>query len=53
MRYTALYNSHNCVECVRAPGKSRVSLQGVSTVGMLLQRVLQNFRCCGDLVVSL
>lgn len=39
MRYIALYNSHNCVESVRAPGSSRVSLQGVSTIGMV-HRVL-------------
>lgn len=52
MRYIALYSSHNCVESVRAPGSSRVSLQGLSTIGMV-HRVLWNLRCCWDLLVSL
>lgn len=52
MRYIALYNSHNCVESVRAPGSSRVLLQGVSPIGMV-HRVLWNLGCCGDLLVSL
>lgn len=49
--YLALCNSHNCVESVRAPGSSRVSLQGMSTIGMI-HRVLWNLGCCWDLLVS-
>lgn len=52
MRYLALYSSHNCVESVRAPGSSRVSLQRLSTIGMV-HRVLWNLGCCWDLLVSL
>lgn len=48
-----MYNSHNCVQSVRALGNSRASLQGVKAIGMELQRVLWDLGYVWDLEVSL
>lgn len=52
MRYITLYNSHNCMQSVRALGNPRVSLKGVRTIGMVLQRVLWNLGCSWGLEAS-